>query len=330
MCFLSNGYTQNTASVAITLENTKSINIERNNFFEQAHNYSLVRLPDDELSIQFNKGYELPKLLNLNVSKIDDYHYLLRCRSDKPEMVYINYKPIYITPGDSVQLTYKMTGQEMNTIQDSIIAYGKNNCDYTFSNYTFNRALLKYRPDIKSAVYKLNSELYFKDLARFYQLNDTFFNSLFTKKGCAKPLVEYLGRKRRVDLLFDLFYYEEQLQYNNNTQLNRFSDLIDTAFAKSNFKPADTSYSFVMENVFKGYFKYLVNVKFNRLKSKNDYDNLYSYVKNYPKPFVRDYFLYFLAMNYDKNPLNINAAEVDKLLEESNNLNIKNAIKQRI
>ena len=101
-CSFYIGHAQKTASIAITLKNSKDINVEQLVFFEQPSSYSLERPSDDELRIQFNKGLNLPRSAFFSVSKIDDYHYLLKYRSDKPEMVYINYRPIYITPGDSV------------------------------------------------------------------------------------------------------------------------------------------------------------------------------------------------------------------------------------
>jgi len=329
-CSFYIGHAQKTASIAITLKNSKDINVEQLAFFEQPSSYSLERPSDDELRIQFNKGLNLPRSAFFSVSKIDDYHYLLKYRSDKPEMVYINYRPIYITPGDSVQLTDKMKVSDRNSEQDTLIAYGKNSSNYMFSNYLFNRTLLKHKPEAKNVKYDQNIQLFYDDLVKFYKLNDDFFQPLYTSKGCAKSLIDYLSRKRRIDFLFDLYYFEQEFQTNKHSQLSKFSGLIDSTFENTKFNPGDTSFSFAMENVFRGYFKRLVNVKFNRLTSKNDYDHLYSNINKYPNPLIREYLLYFFAMNYYKDPKNFNAAEVDALVEESKNANIRKAFKDRI
>lgn len=329
-CSFYIGHAQKTSSIAITLKNITDINVEQLSFFEQPRSYNLERPSDDELRILLKRGYNLPRSAFFNVSKIDDHHYLLKYRSDKPEMVYLNYRPIYITPGDSVQLTYKMMGPNWNSDQDSLIAHGKNSSNYMFSNYLFNRALLKHKPEAKNVKYDQNVKLFYDDLVKFNQIKDDFFQPLFTKKACAKPLIDYLSRKRRIDFLFDLYYYEQEFQDNKHPQLAKFGSLIDSAFANTKFNPADTSLSFVMENVFRGYFKRLVNVKFNHLTSRKDYDHLYSDIKNYPNPFIREYFLYFFAMNYYKDPQNANAAEVDALVEQSKNANIRKAFKDRI
>ncbi len=290
---------QTGARVEITLENTTYINVEKRMFFEQPTPSSLHRPTDDLLSIQLNKGQNLPNSERLNVEKIDDYHYVLNSLSEKPEIVYFNYRLLYISPGDDIKLTFKASTQPMDPIFDEIIASGINSGNYNYTNFLNRKKLLDdYYPSFESQKYKANRTLFFQDLNKFYKFQSEYFDSLFTSMNCSRELIEYLQREYNYGLYFDLFLFETQLLNQQSPQLPAFSVLIEDSFRKIKFVSADTAQNFIMENLFKAYFKHLITVKFKQPNTKLQFDKLLNYIQEYPDLLVQEYLTYFLIANY--------------------------------
>ncbi|MFP3637057.1 hypothetical protein, partial [Bacillus sp. SIMBA_033] len=69
------------------------------------------------------------------LEKIDNSHYIINYIYDKPSMVYINQRPVLITPGDDVNLTYRVIVWNDQEFKDTVQAAGNNAINYTFSNF---------------------------------------------------------------------------------------------------------------------------------------------------------------------------------------------------
>lgn len=72
-----------------------------------------------------------------------------------------------------------------------------------------------------------------------------------------------------------------------------------------------------MENAFKAYFKRTITKKFNTLNTASNFENMLSFVKQFPNDFIRDYFIYFLGTEYAALISNYTSADLDKLLKNN-------------
>ncbi len=269
---------QKKTTIFITLENTNKLNIERRSFFRKQPVYDLA--------------------------KIDDQHYVLNYLPDKPGMIYIHGRPMLITPYDDIKLTYRLIVYTYDTFRDTLIAEGKNAENYTFSNYTTfsdpvkKRTIDDFYPDFKSDKYRNNMRGYFNDIIKNKKLSDKYLDSLLSKKNYDQKLIDYLNRSRWGIFFFGVRYYEDMLAQNSSNQLTGFSKKVDSLFSSIDFIPSDSCYSAEMENSFRLYFGHLTKIRFKPLNTEDNFEKLFSFVRNYPNPFVREYFLYFLISDY--------------------------------
>jgi hypothetical protein len=269
---------QTPAKVYVTLDNSKQMHLERYSFFNKQVNYT--------------------------VHKTDDTHYILQYTAPIPGLIFLNYKPIYVTPGDSIALTYKMFFQTRDLMSDTLMASGKNSANYMFANLIATHALDKYFPDFKEARYKNDVVFFYNQLCDEEKISNSYFDKLLNARGCSPALIAYLKRARRVQLLFNLVYFENEMSETRNMGLAAFSKLVDNAMAGTKFAPGDADLSFIQENLFRKYLARLINIRFNQLNTKKDYVALLSYIDAYPDSYVREYFIYNLLKDY-KNKLNL-------------------------
>ncbi|RWY55460.1 hypothetical protein [Mucilaginibacter gilvus] len=269
---------QTPANVYITLDNSRQMNIGRYSFFNKEVHYSLY--------------------------KTDDTHYVLQYTATRPGLIFLNNKPIYVTPGDSIALTYKMFFQTRDVMSDTLMAAGKNSANYMFANLIATRALDNYFPDFKEARYKNNVVLFYNQLCKDEETYNTYFDKLLNARGCNPVLIAYLKRAKRNQLLFNLIYFENEMDETHNPGLAAFSKLVDNTMAGTKFLPGDADLSFIQENLFRKYLTRLVNIKFYHLNTKKDYAGLLGYIDGYPDTYVREYFIYNLLKDY-KNKLNL-------------------------
>lgn len=320
---------QKESSVYIKLVNAPDLNIEKRRFFDQENNYSIVDKTDSQLSFQFNKGKTLPEGENFNVKKIGNDSYLLKIKSAQPEMVYLNYKPIYIVPGDSVQITFKELVRTFDTRQDTIIAEGEHKCNYEFSYSLKSKKIEGSYPKMTSARYQGNFLSFYTDLKKYYADYNLYYGSIASLKLCDPNLIAYLQRKNQETYLFNLIRYESDFRAQKKVaDAEMVGGVLEEAFNNSKFVAADSLLSFGMENLFKRYFKRLTDVKYNELASKDDYLSFKSFIKAYPNPFVKEYFIYFLIANYSDTIKNYDPEAVAVFEKDISNVQILNGLKK--
>lgn len=311
-------YCQNKATIAITLENTETIIIEKTaiTLIEQG-----MMGVDNRISPNRTQNYSL--------LKIDNQHYLLECLLNKSEIFFLNLRQILISPGDNIKLTYREFPKKSNGTKPSeITATGKNNANYTYSNFTNTFQPDKYFPNFDDLQYKSNSKLFYNDLVDFYNIYDKEINSLLTTKGCDRRLIDFIKREHRFSLLFTLIFDERKLLSSHNKELNSFSKLVDSTFLNYLFIPSDTSNTVTMEKVFKTFLERLVFVKFKQLNTNENFNALIKYIKEYPDAFMREYLIYYLVTDY--NPLwkRYYSIESSKLIQNIKNKNISEVVQK--
>ncbi|MCZ4224448.1 hypothetical protein [Pedobacter rhodius] len=320
---------QQESRVYIKLANSPDLNIEKRRFFDQEGNYSIADKTDSQLSFQFNKGKTLPEGEDFNVKKVGNDSYLLKIKSAQPEMVYLNYKPIYIVPGDSVKITFKELLRTFDTRQDTIIAEGKLKCNYEFSYFLKSKKLEGSYPKVTSAKYQGKILSFCTDLKKYYADYDLYYSSVAGLKLCDPNLIAYLHRKNQETYLFNLIRYESDFKAQKKlADAKAVGDILEESFNKTKFVAADSLLSFGMENLFKRYFKRLTGLRYNELASKDDYFAFKSFIQAYPNPFVKEYFIYFLVANYSDTIKNYDPEAVAALKKDISNAQILNGLKK--
>ncbi|MFA6083329.1 hypothetical protein [Mucilaginibacter sp.] len=293
---------QNRATIDITLQNTKRIKVERRSIFEKPVNY--------------------------NLTKIDEEHYSLNYFDNKPGVIYINGRPILVTPGDDVKLMYKLIVWDDESFKDTITATGNNAKNYTFSNFVTVRKIDgEVYLDFKNVKYQNNSLAFYADLAKFHAFRLKYYNFYLHKYSYDKSFIDYIARATNFEFLSNAIYFESELATYNKKQFPAFSEKVSTAFLNTNFIPADTSYTYRMEETFSAFFYNLTHIKFNPIDSEKNFDNLLNYIVKYPNPFVREYFFYFLITKYNKVWAKYRPKDIIPVIQNIKNPAIKNALK---
>jgi hypothetical protein len=216
-------------------------------------------------------------------------------------MVYLNYKPIYIEPGDNVKVTYTVLLKTFDQLIDTITATGDKKGNYEFAKYdTHLDSKVKY-PNINSGVYKDKISSFYKDLRNYYRISNSVYDTDPRFKTCSKNLIDYLKRKNSETFLFNLIFFEDKLPKESNPVAAKLlGDSLEFNFNKTKFIASDTLLNFTMENLIKKYFERMSGDKFANLATENNYRQFFNYINNLPDRFVRDYFLMLLIGNYRK------------------------------
>ncbi|WDF80736.1 hypothetical protein PQ469_12035 [Mucilaginibacter sp. KACC 22773] len=267
---------QSTATVAITFQNAKYTKIEKHSFFK-------FKKPD-----------------NFVLKKIDNEHYKLDYLDSKPGVLYVNKRPILITPGDNVKLTYKLIIWDDENFKDTISALGKNAKNYTYSNF-LNTRLVKGDsfPDLRNVKYQNDPEALYTALVNAYAFRLTYYNAPLKVYGYDKSFSDYVKRINNIEFLSHALSLETELGEQHKKQHPVFAKKVREAFFNTSFIAADTNYTYRMEETFYAYFWHLAHAEFAPLNSRKNFDGLLTFIINYPNSFVRDYFLSFLIIDYN-------------------------------
>ncbi len=269
LSFLSSA--QETAKVNIKIKNRPYLQVQNYTFFKEQNEYL--------------------------VNKIDQENFTLTYLSKKPSLIYINLKPVYICPGDTIDLVYSMLGQDPDVIKDTLIVKGNNVGNYTLSRF-IDKKPKNFHPNFRMEIGKRDVFSIYRQQKEKYEVHKNYLANKLSNERSLVEIIEFFKRDTEIDFMFDLLYYEEILKESKHRQLKPFSNLIDSIFLKTKFLASDTSYRYGMERLFRQYFSRQVNLKFNDLSEKADYDKILSYITQYPDEFVKEYFVYFLAMDF--------------------------------
>ncbi|MFA6087768.1 hypothetical protein [Mucilaginibacter sp.] len=295
---------QKPANISITLENSTQLQINHLSLFEKAGNYLLT--------------------------KQDETHYTLTYNEPIPGILYLNLKPIYITPGDNIQLTWRLVSKTMDEQVDSLLATGVHSGNYIYSNYIMTKKLDSYFPDFDGAKYQKNPLLLYQDLNTFEKVYFNYFDKILTSLQCSPALIGFVKRAEQNQFFFNMIYFENELYKSNNPGLGNFSKTLDDSFLATRFLPGDTHFNFVQENLFKRYLTRLVQIKFKQLTSHADAVALFNYINKYPNAYVREYFLYFLVKEYNSKAKLLNRESLEDSLQTITNVDIKDNLKNYI
>ncbi|MFI5136392.1 MAG: hypothetical protein ACHQIM_01105 [Sphingobacteriales bacterium] len=298
-------FAQSTATVDITFQNAKIIKIERRPFFK-------FKKPD-----------------NFKITILDKTHYLLNYLDTKPGVVFINERPVLITPGDDVKLTYKLIVWDYEDFKDTISATGNNAKNYTYSNFATGTRLIKgdIFPDLRIVKYQTNSLALYADLVKAYAFRDAWYDSFLKKYGYDKSFADYIKRTNNIEFLVNAVALETELATNYKKQLPPFAEKVHAAFQNTDFIPADTNYTYRMEETFYTFFWHLAHEEFYPLDSRKNFDSLLNFVIKYPNPFVKEYFLFFFIIDYNKIWREFRPESLVKVIKSIKNPAIKEALK---
>ncbi|MFC3560532.1 hypothetical protein [Pedobacter jamesrossensis] len=275
--------------------------MEKRRFFNQLDYEKIGSLSSSKLAFQLDRGNTLPVSPDFNVKKIDDKNYILTIRNERPEIVFLNYKPIYIEPGDKVKVNYTVILRTFDQLIDTITATGGNKGNYEFAKYNISISSKVKYPELTTNAYKDMTGSFYKDLKHYYQVANNIYDTDPRFKTCSKDLIEYLKRQNSATFLFNLIFFENKLiQEGNRPGAKLLGDSLEYAFNKTIFKPSDTLLNFTMENVFKKYFERVATNKYGDLAIEKNYRLFYGYINNFPDKFIRDYFIMLLVANYRK------------------------------
>lgn len=311
-----NIFAQKASVISVTLKNSPKLNIEKHHFFGRPINSSEEEMSQEEFIAVMKAGEVRDENSKFFVKQVDNSHYTITQYLKTPEVIYLNYRPIYVTPGDTVKLTHIIISPDSDTFKDEIIASGKNKGNYEFSNFTASKEFDKGYPLIASNKYKGNVAGFHADIWKYYAKYSQRMDSLLNKLSCSPELIEYVKRKKKEQLLINLTIYEDQLLKDKNPQIKLYGKLLDDAFLSHNFVPSDTLNGMTMENVFKRYLSRLVRIKHNNLLNKADFNALLSEISALKQPIAKDYMLYFLMLNYNSSMKKYAPLELNGYIDE--------------
>jgi len=259
------------ARIDVTVENSPFLYVDRYSFFRQAS--------------------------EVKVEKLEAGHFVLRLELSKPRMYNINFREVWVTPGDTVSLIFRVTDSNPDHHRDTLIAKGKNNANYIFSNKISDGMPRLYYPDESQYRQKLPQLLTIltQNYRKYTKEVEAYSAALRIDTG----LAAYLSRSINWQLFYNLDYLDQELgNYGDNR--NVLSHFRDSLFANTTFIRSDTAYSQKMESLFENQLKYVIynKYKFNGVPTQQQYTALIDYVVSYPDPFIKDYFVYFLNENY--------------------------------
>lgn len=268
---------QTTATVNITFQNCVQYKIERNAFLR-------LKKPD-----------------NFKITQIDQTHYVLNYMDTRPGSVFVNERPILITPGDNVQVTYRMIVWNDDEFRDTISAVGNNAINYTYSNFVTNgRVTGDFFPDFREDQYQNNPTALYDGLIKGYAFRDAYYGSNLEKYSYSTNFKEFIKRFNNLERVFYLLELETEFANNNRVLLPVFSQKAHDLFYNTYFVPSDTCYTKRMEEMFDYFFWHICHVEFAPVDSKANFDKVLDFAMKYHDPFVKEYFLYFIIVDYNE------------------------------
>ncbi|KIA96911.1 hypothetical protein OC25_00415 [Pedobacter kyungheensis] len=321
---------QQLSTIHVILQNADKLNIEKRRFFNQP-DYEKTGTPSNsQLAFQLNRGYNLPNFANFKAQKIDEKNYIISIRSDQPEMIYLNYQPVYVEPGDNATVTYSVILKTFDQLIDTVIAEGSKKGNYEFAKYITKASTKIKFPDITANQYKDKVALFYHDLKDYYHTLNAVYDHDPRFKTCSKELIDYLKRRNLEAFFFSLIFSEKKLKAESNMPgVKLLGDSLEKDFRKAQFKASDTLLNFTMENLFKKYFERTVTDKFGNLAHEDNYRAFYDYVKNFENKFVREYFLMLLIANYADKVKKYNPELITNIKNEIANVQILNALRKK-
>ncbi len=277
----------------------------------------------------------LPRPLNYEVRKHNEQNYSIIYRGDKPKILYLNERPIYITPGDRVRLEYRRIS-EPGRERDTIIATGDHAENYTYSYLTmFNTKERKeksgvYIPKFSNSKYKEAKHSFYDDLRQYHAVDRKYIDSVLSSRGYNSHIIRQAELDAYAMEIFGNRGDEKELLKTNKTQLADFSRKLELHFASRNIRPNDTTYSPNIENAIALYFGHLEEIKFAGVETDQQLLDMVLYIKTYPNHFVREYLLYFLMQNYEPRLKEKYLAEIKPELDKIENPVIIAALKNKV
>jgi len=272
-------------------------------FVQSAEKVAIITIYKDRGSLFIKDRSVLPRTKYYEVNKIDNKNYTLIYKGNKPRVLYLDEKPIYITPGDKVHLNFSYIS-ELGRERDTVIATGDNAANYTYypilllDSKERRKAIgMSYPNPADSKYAKIIPSLY-DDLMRYNALSWKHINALLVAGNYNNDIIRQMELDTYAISMFSHRFFEEKLLNTNSIQLKDFAKKLERDFALRNINPADTIFSPNIEGAISLYFGHLEEVKFAGVKSDSELLALISYVKNYPNQFVREYLLYFLMQNF--------------------------------
>lgn len=284
---------QDKAVIDLTLINAEELVLQQRLFFAEQPNYIL----DPLKGISPQRLMHSHELKNYKLLNISNGHYKLEYSLKSPKLIYLNYKPLFIKPGDSLKLTYNVLEHTFDTMRDTLIAVGKNGQNYEHSTFVKWKASDKSLDDdlVKNTA-DVNES--YRQIKAYYTKLKNYQDSILKQKNCDETLRGFVKRTMERTELFTLLFFENRLYSSSDKKAVVFSKIIDVDMNARKYEPGDTAYNFGMENLIKAGFKRTIKVKFNNLDSKDDYLAMVNYISNISDPFIRDYYVYFLVMNF--------------------------------
>ncbi|MEJ2879802.1 hypothetical protein [Pedobacter sp. GR22-6] len=271
---------------------------------------------------------------NYELTKIDNQNYKLVYRGKKPKILYLNENPIYITPGDKVQLNFARIS-EPGMERDTITASGDNLMNYTYAPVMLldskerRSSINTNYPNFTSPKYFKGSISFYDDLNRYDELSWKYVDSVLVARNYNRNII----RQMELDLftwnMFTKVEYEDRLQAQNKIQANDFARKIEHDFKSRNFLFVDTIYSPNIEGAISMFFVHLEKTKFAGVKDDMQLSKLFFYIKSYPNNFVREYLLCFLMQAYSSRLKEDFLLQIQSEVEKITNPFILDALKNK-
>ncbi|RZK60245.1 MAG: hypothetical protein EOO91_02105 [Pedobacter sp.] len=252
----------------------------------------------------------------IKIEKTDENNFKMSYYGKTPKLYNLNFKDVLISPGDTIDLIYNRTNIDPANPRDTIVAKGKHSGNYVFSNFIVAMKPASSYPDHNQSKYQNNFPLLFKILDENNKKDIQLLSITLEKYSDNKDLNEYLKRKTRLNLFYDLLYYKDKFR-NNLSQQKAVEKVIDSVFLHTTYVKSDTTFAYFMEIAFKNYFDKILIPRFNNLKFGTDVSALVKYIAAYPNPFISTYFVYFLATDRRDIIAKYPSDELDMLIKEN-------------
>lgn len=281
------------STIGINLQNTYDIKILKKTFFKGPENFVL--------------------------SKVDDANYILKYNAARPEIIFLNNRQILVTPGDSLQVIFRVLDSSSEAYEDIIIAKGKNAANYMFSNFNRAKELDKYYPKDEEKYDNVKS--YCSKILQYKFINEKYIDSVFKKIDATNELIGYKKRERQYVILYNLINYEKYILGNRPEKTKIVTETIDSLFLNMKFDPIDSTFTSLSQYTIKEFLARTVSLKFNDLQTQKDIEECIKYISKYDNSFIKNHFYYFLLKGY-KNEFLKNYKEdvvsVLKLISDEN------------
>lgn len=285
---------QKQTTIYLSVQNADSVNIEKREFFNMPEAAAIQERSLDWLYKQYIRGYRHVISEDFLIMKSDTYHYIIKHISDQPIMLYIGYRPVYVLPGDSLNVTYRVVLNVGGEFKDNITAQGKHAENYTFSNLDYS-SLNKYHPELRGESMD-NIAVFTQSLSEHVKRLNTFAQSKM--EGCNGQLINYVKRENEIRYYISpLLTYAAKLKPKSVQQIWLVKH-IDSVFANYPFVATDTLMSAVSEYLFRNYLNFLVHVKYKEMKDSEILNNINRDIAGLKNDFLKDYLSYFFIYNF--------------------------------